>query len=239
MTALVAGHLMFWNGNTEEGTEGGEAVDTNADWQTYTHIIYLDVPPETIAQRRGKDNTTKTRLRFEFSVTTLRKWQEAEKKRLREQCRRHGVLFTRVTPHPKLSEQVAFLVKDFSNHSQTYNLRCAEVRLDGIIAEHPNQHVLTEVVVLDGDRTLTAVDTGDLFWEKVLPPEEHPETAVLDGNPLKSIFSTLGYSYAAFRQVALLYEEVASAASDNDDGFKALCKKLPHPRQCTVNSRFS
>ena len=164
----------------------------------------------------------KTRKR---SVEFLKKWQQAEKMRLRVQCRQHGVLFTRVTPHQKLPGQVASLLRDFINHSETCNLRCAQDRLDKIIAEHPDQHELTQVVILDGDRTLTEVDTGNMFWEEVLPADERPETYILDKNPLKIILSSSGYSYTAFRQIALLYGEVAGAASD-EERFKALCEKV-------------
>ena len=212
-TAIVAGHLMLWDDDETQGREGSEAVDTKADWQAYTHIVYLDVPPQTIAHRRRKDNLTKTRKRPECSVGFLHKWQEAEKLRLRVQCRQHGVLFTRVTPRENLLGQVARLLRDFSNHSETYNLRCAQDRLDTIIAEHPDQRELTQVIVRDGDRTVTEVDTGNLFWEEVLPAEERPETDGFDETPLKSIFSSSGYSYTAFRQVALLYEGIAGGAS--------------------------
>lgn len=61
---------------------------------------------------------------------------------------------------------------------------------------------IESMLVLDADRTLTEEDTGKLFWED----------PGYDESPLEAIFrSSLGYSYTAFRQAVLLYEESTSS----------------------------
>ncbi|KAF1809494.1 hypothetical protein P152DRAFT_468344 [Eremomyces bilateralis CBS 781.70] len=75
--------------------------------------------------------------------------------------------------------------------------------LDEILEAAGGQGKLYTVVVFDADRTLAAEDSGTLFWEK------------LD----QALFSSpMGYSYTAFRQAALLYEE----AVDNIEHITAL-----------------
>ncbi|EED17920.1 hypothetical protein TSTA_117060 [Talaromyces stipitatus ATCC 10500] len=62
-TAIVAGHFIF----RSEGKEK-DVVCNEADLDTYTHILYLDVQPEVIAQRRLEDQT---RNRANDSVKNL------------------------------------------------------------------------------------------------------------------------------------------------------------------------
>lgn len=59
---------------------------------------------------------------------------------------------------------------------------------------------------MDADKTLAAEDAGASFWRS------GANTRVLEhgASTLNALFSRpLGYSYTAFRQVALLYEETA------------------------------
>lgn len=73
------------------------------------------------------------------------------------------------------------------------------------------------MLVLDADKTLTAIDTGTLFWET------WQISRGSSGNgktcPLRRLFgSPLGYTYGAFRQASFLYEE----ATDYEQ-FDAIC----------------
>jgi uracil phosphoribosyltransferase/adenylate kinase/phosphoserine phosphatase len=205
--AVVAGHFMFW----PEGEEAGRPVYTRNDLNTFTHILYLDVRAECVAERR-LDDTERTRP--SVSIKHLRKWQEAEKSQLRRLCRDHGILFSVVASHPTLLNKISMLLRDFRHHSDRHNLSRAESRLDELLMAGQGQ--LETVLVMDADGTLAANDTGLLFWNMV-------STSRQWGNkecPLKTLFSSsLGYSYPAFRQAALLYEEVA-----DDQEFDALCK---------------
>jgi len=49
---VVTGHLLFWE---DEEDEEGDRVDTDADWDVYTHIIYLDIPAEQVVKYRAND----------------------------------------------------------------------------------------------------------------------------------------------------------------------------------------
>lgn len=62
---VIGGHLMFWH---EKQSAVNVWNDTDVD--TYTHIIYLDVPSHISAQRRAQD---KTRSRETCSVEHLEK----------------------------------------------------------------------------------------------------------------------------------------------------------------------
>lgn len=46
-TGVVAGHFIFWPESRE-----AEQVCTQADLDTYTHIIYLEIPPGEVMERR-------------------------------------------------------------------------------------------------------------------------------------------------------------------------------------------
>jgi uracil phosphoribosyltransferase/adenylate kinase len=207
--AVVTGHFMFWS----EDKEAGQLVCTRNDLDTFTHILYLDVPAEIVAQRRLSDAE---RCRPSTPVAHLRRWQQAEKAQLRHLCRNHHILFALVSPRPKLLNKVLTLLRDFRLHTEKYNLYHAENRLDEALVTGQGQ--LETVLVMDADRTLAAEDTGTLFWKRVSSPQRPTD----QGCPLKVLFSSpLGYSYTAFRQATLLYEEIA----DGED-FDALCQDV-------------
>ncbi|TAQ88885.1 hypothetical protein B7494_g2812 [Chlorociboria aeruginascens] len=206
---VVAGHFMFWL----EEEEAGGLVYTQNDLDTFTHILYLDVPAELVAQRRLDDTE---RSRPSASVTHLRKWQQAEETQLRRLCCHHGILFSLVSPHPTLLNKATKLLRDFSHHSENHNLSYAKIRLDEVLVAGQGQ--LETVLVMDADRTLAAEDTGALFWKRI--------SSLRGGSdkyyPLKTLFnSPLGYSYTAFRQATLLYEETT-----DDQEFDALCQDV-------------
>lgn len=207
--AVVGGHFMFW----PEEDKAGSPVYTLHDLKTYTHILYLDVPAEVVAQRRLNDTK---RSRPSTSIAHLHKWQQVEKTRLRRLCRENGILFSLLFPHSALLNKVLTLLGDFRLHTENYNLSQAENRLDEVFSA--DQGKLETVLVIDADRTLAAEDTGMLYWERVSSARWPRD----EDFPLKKLFSSnLGYSYNAFRQATLLYEETA-----NDQGFDDLCQDV-------------
>jgi len=208
--AIVAGHLMFWS----EGQEAGTQVYTEKDLETYTHILYLDVEPGIVAHRRDFD---KKRIdRGAVSVAHLHKWQEAEKEILRSICREHGILFLPMSRYATSVNKVVTLLHDFQSHDEQHNREKAVCALEDVVAL--GHGFLESMLVIDGDKTLAAEDTGELFWKKL------SVAGVLgnDKDPLSTLFSSpLGYSYTAFRQATVLYEEMAS-----DEDFEALCQEV-------------
>ena len=207
--AVVAGHFMFWL----EEQEAGWPVYTQNDLEIFTHILYLDIPAEVVAQRRMND---KERSRPSTSASHLYKWQQEEKTQLRDLCRRHSILFSLVSPNSNLLNKVSILLNDFRYHTENYNLSQAENKLDDAIFASQGQ--LETVLFVDADRTLAAEDTGALFWKRV----SDLRSLEYEASTLNTLFSgPLGHSYTAFRQAVLLYEETA-----NDQEFDALCQDV-------------
>ncbi|KAI3338761.1 uracil phosphoribosyltransferase-domain-containing protein [Ustulina deusta] len=199
---VVAGHFMFW----PEGEGTGQPVYTPLDLDTFTHILYLDVTAERIAQRRRDDAK---RTRPPTSVNHLRHWQDAEKTQLRRLCRSYNILFCFLSRETELLDRASALIRDFRYHTEAYNLSYANRKLDEVLDAKKN---LQTMLVLDADKTLAAEDTGELFWATAFQGQH-------DTDQLKELFGgPLGYSYTAFRQAVLMYEE---AVDENE--FDGLC----------------
>lgn len=217
--AVVTGHFMFWS----EGDEAGRPVYTQSDLDTYTHIVYLDTPPETVAEWRQRDPF---RRRWPAPVEIIRRWQLAEKTELRQLCRDNGILFVALPcDEPRTTARIIAMLLDFRQHTEAHNLACAKKRLEDALAAHRNhcQGNLQTALVLDADRTLAAEDTGALFW-RLAAAKAEPQSVALTGEhqPLKTLFGgALGHTYTAFRQATLLYEEAAA-----DEQFGVLCHRV-------------
>jgi uracil phosphoribosyltransferase/adenylate kinase/phosphoserine phosphatase len=223
-SALVAGHFMFWPENQHGDEASPPPVWTPSDAATYTHILYLDVPTEVLLLRRINDAAKK---RPQMTVTQLERWQRAEKTQLRKLCYDQGILFSLVhmDPASTLLERVIAHVVDFVKHTEQENMSRAERRLDEVVTQMASQGAdglemeieIERMLVIDGDRTLTAQDTGALLWKRAGEEVDFSGTSTPEEDPLKSIFSSrLGYSYTAFRQATLLYEEL-SGRNDFDE----------------------
>lgn len=85
-TGVVAGHFMLLS---EDGVS--EKIGTPADWETYTHIIYLNTPVEQIMDRTEKDSGRPDRK--QLPIADLEQLQDSEKSRLRKICYDHRILF--------------------------------------------------------------------------------------------------------------------------------------------------
>lgn len=205
--AVVAGHLMFW----AEGEANGDPVYTENDLNIFTHIIYLDTPAEVALQQQLNDTE---RTRPPSSVDHIQKWQKKEKQLLRELCYQHGILFSVAIPGQRLLNRVVTLLHDFMHHSEDFNLSTVELKIDEVVVADPGK--LRTMLVLDADRTLSEKDSGKLFWNLL----SNNSRATDKEYHLKTLFgSALGYSYTAFRQATLLYEDFA-----DDLEFESLCE---------------
>lgn len=229
LTAVVTGHFMFW----PDGDETGQPVYTQGDLDTYTHIVYLDTPPETVATWRQLD----TRIRGPTPTEHLRRWQEAEKTELRRLCRDNGILFMSVSDATKALDKISMLLLDFAQHTEEHNLSSAQDQLEEIISAYPCREKLQTALILDADRTLAAEDTGVLFWKAVAKSASRRVGHGKDDNPLKILFSSpMGYTYTAFRQAMLLYEE-----ETDDLDFNAISEQVAssitlHPEMVSLLS---
>ena len=207
--AIVTGHLMFWS----EKQKDGQPVYTQNDLDTFTHILYLNVPADVISERRRNDTE---RSRSSTSEAHLSKWQQSEINLLRRLCRHSSILLYLISPSPTMMDEVSILLHDFGYHTEKHNLSKAQSKLDDAFTGSKGE--LKTMLVMDADRTLAAEDTGAVFWEMM----SRSRPLEYESSTLKTLFgSPLGYSYTAFRQAVLLYEE-----SSNNETFDALCQEV-------------
>lgn len=199
---VVAGHFMFWN---DESQSEGQIICTPADLATYTYIIYLDADPTIIHDQRAQD--TERPDRPALSSNHLAKWQTEEKQRLRTICYDNKTLFSVIqSGEAGALENAVKLLRDFAERDEENNKVCALSALKDLFTGAVDKGPET-VLVIDADKTLAPVDTGAMFWQQL--PED----------PMKTLFSSpMGYSYQAFRQARLMYEEYG-----NDHTFDKRC----------------
>ncbi|KAI9694450.1 MAG: hypothetical protein M1822_000066 [Bathelium mastoideum] len=204
---VVVGHHTLWS----EG-ETKQVVWTESDQKVFTHIIYLATPPYVVNVRRRGD---KSKTREEVSVEHLTKWAEAEEAELRRICYSNGILFSRFSAGPAGPDpsKVLLLLRDFKQHSEETNMLRASAALDTILSARKSQ--LTNLLVIDGDKTLAPEDASALVWNAI---SLHRLDWRDQWNPTNVFQSPLGYSYKAFRQTSLLSE-----ATIDDTGFDVCC----------------
>lgn len=184
---IVAGHYMFCS----DDQKTLETIGTANDLAASTHILYLDVSPETVAQRCRDD---RNRRRMILHPEKLREWQEAEEKKLRDVCRDNKILFTTISgASQSLVVDVCTMVRDFQRHAQVCeNSRAAKEDLDKWL-ESASTDALRTVLVFDGDKTLAPQDTGPLFWEVAKMMAADLEKVRLESYP---------FSISAFKSLA-------------------------------------
>ncbi|KAI6593508.1 hypothetical protein MCOR06_003749 [Pyricularia oryzae] len=79
-SALVTGHFILPN----DGIDGGlQELYTEADLETFTHIVYLKVPAEDIRKRCAANMQRKRAL---FPAEEMSKWHYAEVEKLFHLC---------------------------------------------------------------------------------------------------------------------------------------------------------
>lgn len=222
--AVVAGHFMFWYNEHE----AQQPVYTPNDMATYTHILYLHISADTISNRHSSDTAGARKVRpVDTSVTHFDKWQKAEMSQLRDLCRRHGILFQILRSEETSVGEVSLLLNDFQIHTEANNLSRAKEKLDQIVSSH-SAHRLEKMLVIDGDKTLAAADTGKDYWKIIAEKQQLPYKK----NTLGDLFGgPLEYSYTAFRQATLLYEESADA-----QGYESHCHDVAS--RVTIHTGF-
>lgn len=193
--AVVTAHFMFWS----EEQVIGQPVYTLNDFGVFTHIIYLNTPPELVSHRRLDD---KPRDRHSASIEHLKKWQEAEIVGLRHLCPQHGILFHVLTHPASLCSKALAAVAHFCQTNIAYSNHNNIVdRVENLIAGVENDQLET-ALVLDADKTLTPMDTGVLFWQTI----DRFWSRGTSTRPLQELFGgPLGYADKAFNQATLLW----------------------------------
>ncbi|KAH0432072.1 hypothetical protein CcaCcLH18_06727 [Colletotrichum camelliae] len=104
-------------------------------------------------------------------------------------------------------------LNDIRRHSEEENLARVISIVDQMVNSKTSRGTLDSMLVFDADKTLCAEDTGNLFWH--LYYYQSAYTGCETDTPLKPLFSSeMGYSYKAFRQAMLLYEDVEYEFAD-------------------------
>jgi uracil phosphoribosyltransferase len=202
---------MFWGLDAYPVT-----VCTQADLDTFTHIIYLYKPEEILVQQRNGDTTRLDRK--PLPAEHLERWQETEVSQLEGDCMHNRIIYTTIRG-ANVEEKALRLLEDFQEHDEQENMKRVFKELDDHINAVKNTKELKTVLIFDGDGTLTDKDTGKLFWEKVTPDQR---------DPLKRIFSSpLGYTYTAFRQAMIKYAEVDDLVNVATNVAGGVCSDKP------------
>jgi uracil phosphoribosyltransferase/phosphoserine phosphatase/adenylate kinase len=219
---VMTAHYMFW----EEGEVGPASVLTEKDLEAFTHVVYLDVAASVIRERVSTDRSRERKVSSEWHLAG---WSRVEKNCLFMESLERGFLYTVVyelaltetmqsvmermqEKREMIEEKVENLILDFAEHDEQVNTRRALDYLDDFLLL---QSAIDTMLVIDGDKTLTEIDTGDELW-KVLNTAV-PRLKVSD--PVDKIFEKMGYSYAAFRQVALKHSK-----SHDESEFEKVCQ---------------
>lgn len=155
---VVAGHYMLYS----DERQTSETVGTANDLATFTHILYLDVPAEIVAQRRRDD---RIKQRGHLHVDRLQDWKVREQEALRTVCRENKILFLIVSGlSSTLVTDVCTMLRDFQRHAKDRaNWETVEAVMEKWLQSAPRR--LETVMVLDGDKTLAPHDTGSMFWQ--------------------------------------------------------------------------
>ena len=213
---LVAGHCSFPR-RGREGVEGSIAfsdVFTPADGNSYSHVIYVETSPEKVFDQVRNDQE---RTRRQLSIDELRKWMEHEKETLAAKCREHDIsydIFRLGEDETAHEEDLLSLIvrRAVIPRSVVAGNESERALVASIAEEIPEKDVY---LLIDGDGTLCAQDTGAMFFEQASVPSLPPE-------PLKHIFQRFEqYTFQAFWEVAMLYTNVLSKSE-----YTSLCKKV-------------
>lgn len=201
---IVTGHLSFWN---DERCDHPMKVVTESDLDTFTHILYLNTPVHRITEQRKKDTE---RLRPSVSESRLCEWQNYEIKELSSLCLDKNIMLAYVWSG--LRCKLSTFIRDIECHDEEYNMAVANDCLDKILSNHSDD--VQTVLFLDADKTLSEDDTSKTFWTIL-------EDLTGVHNPLGRLFNKMRYTYAAFRQAMMYYEDEVS-----DDDFCSVCEDI-------------
>ncbi|KAL5925358.1 hypothetical protein ACKVV7_003430 [Pyricularia oryzae] len=198
-SALVAGHFILPNDDLDGGLQ---EVYTEADLETFTHIVYLKVPAEDICKQCAADMQRK---RASFPVEEVNRWQDVEVERLFHLCLDRGIVFATVSGGKETTVQRVADLCSFWNLSEQQNSDLA-VSMASRMFSTTQLERCSNILVFDADRTLAPQDSGTLFVEKGLS-NGHLRQPEGTNNVLKTVFGgPLGYTHRAFQQVSVMLE---------------------------------
>lgn len=204
-SGIITDHFTIWR----EGDLKFKLKHSMEDFKLYTHVIYLDVSAEVLAERCRNES-----MRFlrEDSITHLRNWQKEEISQIQALCHDQDTLFARVPFSSGLPHKVDALMKEFHQHSTTQNRKSATTALDHFFK--PTQTHFDSFIVFQGDKGLAPEDSADMIWTGAswsgIDFAQSPSSVFTDGRQ---------HTYNEILQAQLRYDEAV-----DDEKYQALCK---------------
>ena len=205
---VVAGHCSFPTGHSPNYGLHAELtvqqvaytnVFTKGDASTYSAILYLDKKAEMVWHQRRQDCESEKRTRPALTVEMIENWMEHEKALLQRECEKNGIYFALISDDDMLEKLVQ---KHVLSPVETIARSKSEANLMMEVQTLPQADVF---LLIDGDRTLCATDTGTTFFSSVL--------GSADDDPVKQIFKRYpSYTFQAFLEVAMFYARIMSDA---------------------------
>lgn len=188
---VIAGHCSFPTGSSPEFKD----IFTSADGMSYDAIFYLEKPPSVIFNQRKRDSY---RTRQDLPIDFLQRWIDHEKVVLEDKCAKFDILFE-VVPCNNTDDCQDLIRRILQSvvapAASAAKFKSEEALRAAIQADIPKADVY---LLIDGDRTLCAQDTGCLFFDQI--KTKGPD------DPLKQIFKRYDdYTFQAFWEVAMLY----------------------------------
>eukprot|EP00961_Rhodomonas_salina_P076138 1021932-Rhodomonas_salina.1 len=174
-TVVVAGHYSILKTGHEKSTienlsDHFDVVLTSADLAFYTHIVYLAPTAETVVAQWEQDSNSGKRLRGTTpTVSTVSAWMRFEARNLLERCIQSGIFFTTINPERSdainVGLSLSLFLDDMIERTETTN----RVAVLAAVQSHLQTNSVNKKVmlVIDGDRTLSECDTGDIIgpWQ--------------------------------------------------------------------------
>ncbi|PPJ59495.1 hypothetical protein CBER1_10010 [Cercospora berteroae] len=169
---VVTGHLMFW----AEAEAEPISIDTPADLETYTHIVYLDVSAERVRKQRLGHVSRKDRA--DDSGKHIKQHMQREMTKLRELCVTNRIFFTSVQEPRSASDDQSFslqpdvarLLANFVAVSREEIKDVNTTRALSKLDEHLRAAHATStpniMLVLDADKTLGPATRAMLYYEQ-------------------------------------------------------------------------
>lgn len=221
----VCGVVVAHHSLPTKDLESFKEIMSDKDKSTYTHIVYLQVSPRKIAERVKQDLRSGTKTdRKDLSESKIQTWQTTEIEGLRQTCKKREIPFFVLDADAKspdeLSQWFTAALQRFvlaGDGLDTLNGACVAKAVESAV--FAQDIALEKLMVLDGDRTLAAVNTTRKFWaladQRGLYPLEQ------DLNPVDKLFKTEPYSLESFRKAASYY-----TANFTEAEFNTLCEDV-------------
>jgi len=156
---IVAGHCSF--PKVTDGKMAFDDVFTQGDARTYNVILYLKKEAQQVYNQRSWDCSSGKRTRSDLSIAQLEVWLNHEEAKLEQLCVDSDISFHVMPPKSDASSLERFMDKLLRPVIENAKEASCQNLVSAIGKEIPTADTY---LLIDGDRTLWAEDTGKLFF---------------------------------------------------------------------------